>query len=667
MTGASLLLLAMCAGAARGFGGGAMLHRRGLRAPLAALPARGYASLDSRRRVISEPPEKVVGAGRNDTSSAQGADAARLRAQDELWEGNKEGFDWEMEKMRRKVEDIGFAPFRMDPWKPTDEGGAAAASGGDGMSLSTPGWFDASYIIFTNVMQFLGAPSVDGAPVAKIQPYRGSIRDLVQNALTGKLEMLAGGPLFSLLYDYFKEQGPVFKLAFGPKSFIVVSDPVMAKHVLRENAGAYDKGVLAEILEPIMGKGLIPADPKTWKVRRRAIVPGFHRRWLNRMMQLYSECTDTLVRDLRGASDEGRVVDMEERFCSVSLDIIGAAVFNYEFASVTKESPIIKAVYRVLREAEHRSVSFVPYWNIPFAERLFEDQRAFRENLVMLNTVLDELIERARSSAEKRSIEELESSLDSASVDPSLLRFLVDMRGEETTSTQLRDDLMTMLIAGHETTAAVLTWSLFELVRHPEELAAVRREIEEVLGDRPAGYDDLQPLRRTRHVLAETLRLYPEPPILIRRALREDVLPQGGSACEGGVRVLKGTDLFLCTWNLHRSEQLWEEPERFDPSRWDRPHANEGVRGWKGYDPSSVSGLYPNEIAADFAFLPFGGGSRKCIGDQFAMMEATVILTSLLREFDFEFEGAPEDVGMVTGATIHTANQLRMRVKRRKK
>lgn len=113
-----------------------------------------------------------------------------------------------------------------------------------------------------------------------------------------------------------------------------------------------------------MGKGLIPADPETWKIRRRAIVPGFHKAWLNRMVRLFAECADTLVVEAQAAAKSGEVLDMEEKFCSLSLDIIGRAVFNFEFGSVSEESPVIKAVYRVLREAEHRSSSFIPYWKV---------------------------------------------------------------------------------------------------------------------------------------------------------------------------------------------------------------------------------------------------------------------------------------------------------------
>jgi cytochrome P450 len=148
--------------------------------------------------------------------------------------------------------------------------------------------------------------------------------------------------------------GPVFRLSFGPKSFIIISDPVLARYILREVPEKFSKGVLAEILEPIMGKGLIPADLETWKKRRRAIVPAFHQAYLNAMVSMFVTCTQRSVDKLQALADQGggtAEVNMEEEFLSLGLDIIGLAVFNFDFNSVTKESTVIKAVYRCLREA----------------------------------------------------------------------------------------------------------------------------------------------------------------------------------------------------------------------------------------------------------------------------------------------------------------------------
>ena len=246
----------------------------------------------------------------------------------------------------------------------------------------------------------------------------------------------------------------------------------------------------------------------------------------------------------------------------------------------------------------------------------------------MLDDILADLINQAVSTRKEATIEELEER-DNAD-DPSLLRFLVDMRGEDLSSMVLRDDLMTMLIAGHETTAAMLTWTLFELYKgDPSMLKEIQSEVRTVLDgkDRP-DYDDILAMKKLRYSLIEGLRLYPEPPVLIRRARSEDTLPKGSSDMDDGVKILRGTDIFISTWNLHRSPELWDAPDTYDPTRWERPFRNANVEGWDGYDPDKVSGLYPNEIASDFAFLPYGGGARKCIGDQFAVLEAAATLVS---------------------------------------
>lgn len=209
----------------------------------------------------------------------------------------------------------------------------------------------------------------------------------------------------------------------------------------------------------------------------------------------------------------------------------------------------------------------------------------------------------------------------------------------------------------------MLTWTLFELSQGPPGLLKeIQHEVRTVLKgkDRP-DYDDIVAMKKLRYALIEALRLYPEPPVLIRRARTDDNLPPGSSDLKSGIKLLRGTDMFISTWNLHRSPDLWENPETFDPTRWDRPFSNPSVEGWEGYNPDKISGLYPNEQTADFAFLPFGGGQRKCVGDQFAMLEAAVTMSMVLKNYEFEFAIPPEEVGMVTGATIHTRNGLQMR------
>jgi len=351
------------------------------------------------------------------------------------------------------------------------------------------------------------------------------------------------------------------------------------------------------------------------------------------------------------------------------LDIIGKAVFNYEFGSCEGESPVVKAAIQSLREVEHRAQTPFQYWKLPFMDVVVERQREFKENMELLNGALNKCVDQALKDRSEADLEELESRDYSKMENPSLLRFLVDMRGEATSGKQLRDDMITMLIAGHETTASALTWALFELAQQPELLARVQQEIDEVMGDRKIPtLEDVKNMENVRLCFAESLRMYPEPPLLIRRALEEDVLPAGATGKE--TKVLRGMDFFVSVYNMQRCEKYWPNANKFDPDRWRHPYKNPEVPDWQGYDPAKWKGqLYPNELACDYAFMPFGAGPRKCVGDSFAMLEGSVTLAMVLRDFTFEFAAPtakPSDVGTSTGATIHTKNGLWMKLKARK-
>eukprot|EP00878_Enallax_costatus_P019732 GHUV01020825.1.p1 GENE.GHUV01020825.1~~GHUV01020825.1.p1 ORF type:complete len:523 (+),score=156.16 GHUV01020825.1:102-1670(+) len=441
--------------------------------------------------------------------------------------------------------------------------------------------------------------------------------------------------------------------------------------ILQENAFNYDKGVLAEILEPIMGKGLIPADLQTWKVRRRAIVPAFHKAYYESMVDMFARCAAESCRKLEqqiaASDDSSTVVNMESEFLNLGLDIIGLGVFNYQFGSITTESPVIRAVYGVLKEAEHRSTFYIPYWNVPLLRAIVPRQVQFARDMAVINDCLDGLISSARAAAVSLDEEDLQNRDYSQLSDPSLLRFLVDMRGADPDDKQLRDDLMTMLIAGHETTAAVLTWALFCVVQNPEVERKLLAEIDAVVGDRAPGLDAIKAMPYCRQVLAESLRMYPQPPLLIRRALGPDTLPPGLNGDPNGYPIGAGADLFISVWNLHHSPHLWKDPDTFRPERFNETFVNPAFGDkWAGYQPDAARGaLYPNEVASDFAFIPFGGGARKCVGDQFALFEATVAFAMLLRRYQFRLAVPAEQVGMATGATIHTANGMMTRVTKR--
>jgi len=478
-------------------------------------------------------------------------------------------------------------------------------------------------------------------------------------------EEVRAAPLFIPLYDYYREYGGVYNLGAGPKWFVVVSDPVAVRTMFKDQADSFSKGILTDIMEPIMGDGLIPANKETWAKRRPVIGAGFHGAWLKHMCGLFGASAMRLADKLDAAAESGATVELEGELYAMALDVIGKAVFNYEFGALKQETPLIKAVYRVLRESEHRSTFPLQYWQIPGAMDIVPRQKQFKEDMKMINDELSVLIKNAIETRNEEDLEDIERRDYSKTEDASLLRFLVDIRGDEATSTQLRDDLMTMLIAGHETTAAVLTWTLYLLAQHPEIAEDAVQEINACVSDENGvpTPEEVRKLEKVRMILAEGMRMYPAPPILIRRAIKDVTLPRGGMGKE--ITLKAGTDCFVAVWNLHRSPDLWENPEKFDPSRFSRRFENPAIEGWGGLNPDLMSGLYPNEQSTDFAYVPFGGGQRRCAGDQFAMLEAVTAMSVLLKKFDFKLACAPGDVEMITGATIHTKAGLPVKISRR--
>ncbi|KAM2052449.1 hypothetical protein FF2_033393 [Malus domestica] len=468
----------------------------------------------------------------------------------------------------------------------------------------------------------------------------------------GAISAIRSEAFFIPLFELYLTYGGIYRLKFGPKSFLIVSDPAIAKHILRENSKAYSKGILAEILEFVMGTGLIPADGEIWRRRRRAIVPALHQKYVTAMINLFGEATDRLCQKLDAAASDGEDVEMESLFSHLTLDIIGKALFNYDFDSLTNDTGIVEvllsipfvlvpviqeqAVYTVLRESEDRSVSPIPVWEIPIWKDISPRQRKVSTALKLINTALDDLIAICKRMVDEEELQFHEEYMNEQ--DPSILHFLL-ASGDDVSSKQLRDDLMTMLIAGHETSAAVLTWTFYLLSKEPRVMAKLQEEVDSVLGDRFPTIEDMKKLKYATRVINESLRLYPQPPVLIRRSLEDDKL--------GDFPIKRNEDIFICIWNLHRSPKQWDDADKFYPERW------------------PLDGPNPNETNQNFRYLPFGGGPRKCVGDMFATFETVVALSMLVRRFNFQLAlGAPE-VKMTTGATIHTTEGLKMTVTRR--
>ena len=519
--------------------------------------------------------------------------------------------------------------------------------------MTSPGWL-------TQLGRLWGGAS--DVPVADAKP--DDIADLL------------GGALFKALYKWMEESGPVYLLPTGPvSSFLVVSDPEAAKHVLRATDNPknpiYDKGLVAEVSEFLFGDGFAITGGDAWRVRRRAVAPALHKGYLDEMVtKVFAPCAEQLNVKLaeaaagRGGSEASSSsstssstsstsssaatpIDVEACFSQLTLDVIGKAVFNFDFDALNSSSPVIQAVYTALKETESRATDVLPLWRLPrpLALLVSPRQRAAAEAVDLIRKTTEELVARCRSMVDAEAAGKLDlSSLTSSSndSDPSVLRFLIAAR-DDVSSTQLRDDLLSMLVAGHETTGSVLTWTLHLLMQNPETMKLAVAEVDVALGvdaesgeiTKPLTASTLPQLRYLMRCINESMRLYPHPPVLLRRAQVKDELP-------GGFSVPRGQDVMISVYNIHRSKKVWGETANdFDPMRF-----------------GPLDGPNPTEQSTDYKFIPFSGGARKCIGDQFALMEACVALAVVLSRHRFETVPGREELGMTTGATIHTLNGM---------
>ncbi|GAB2257704.1 hypothetical protein Droror1_Dr00013864 [Drosera rotundifolia] len=466
------------------------------------------------------------------------------------------------------------------------------------------------------------------SPIPIAQPLLDDVTDLL------------GGALFLPLFKWMKTYGHIYRLSAGLRDFVIVSDPEIAKHVLRGYGTRYGKGLVREVSEFLFGEGFAIAEGTLWMARRRAVVPSLHKKYLSVIVdRVFCKCAQRMVDKLKLSAASGTAVNMEELFSQLTLDVIGLSVFNYKFDALTTDSPVIDAVYTALKEAEARSTDLLPYWKIQVLCKIIPRQVKAERAVTLIRETVEELIMKCKEMVEAEG-EMLDNEEYVNEADPSILRFLLASR-EEVSSVQLRDDLLSMLVAGHETTGSVLTWTVYLLSKDSHSLAKAQEEVDRVLQGRPPSYEDTKELKFLMRCILESMRLYPHPPVLLRRAQVADVLP-------GDYKVDSGQDIMISVYNIHHSPQVWERAEEFLPERFD------------------LSGPLPNEITTDFRFIPFSGGPRKCVGDQFALLEAVVALAILVQHMNFELV-PDQKINMTTGATIHTTNGLYMKLSSRER
>jgi cytochrome P450 len=385
-------------------------------------------------------------------------------------------------------------------------------------------------------------------------------------------------------------QGIIEQRSFASHSFIV-NDPAGLRRVLLENAANYPKAkVEHRILGPGMGNGLILSEGETWRAHRRIMAPAFDHRTVERYSTVMVDAS------LKLASQWDRVpsgapVEIGAAMMGLTLDIISRSMFASDSDSIRD---IVSSGSD--RYQEVMMVGLLEF--IPGVGPLWSAWKGSRGRAIMKNfdAAVFRLIDaRMRSSQSDRSRDLLDRLIESRD----------DQSGTQMTPREVRDQVLTIFVAGHETTALALMWTWYLLALHPEHESKMHEELSEVLGGREPLWDDVPRLQYTRMILQESMRLYPPVHTLaFRQAQQADVV------C--GMRIPKGSLITILPWLLHRHRSYWNDPDRFDPER---------------FSPEATAGR------DRLTYLPFGFGPRICIGASFAMTEGVLILATLAQRF----------------------------------
>ncbi|HEX2660137.1 MAG TPA: cytochrome P450 [Polyangia bacterium] len=383
--------------------------------------------------------------------------------------------------------------------------------------------------------------------------------------------------------------GGVVHLGLRRRVFLV-SDPAGVKHVLQDNADNYGRNTRSvRALRETLGSGLLTITGPAWWRNRRLTQPAFHKQRLAGFASTMAAGGAELVARLRRAEAPADLVPEMSR---AALQILGRCLFERDLAD---EADVVgRALNVVLHQTIDRlsRLFALPRW-VPTPENL-----RFRAARRALDSVVLSLIAERRRAGSDRG--DLLSMLLAARDEDS---------GEGLSDQQIRDEMMTLLLAGHETTALSLSWTVHLLARHPDVRDALEAEVDAVLGDRLATVDDLGRLTYTRAVLEESMRLYPPAWIITRSAEGDDQI--------GGYDIPAGSIVVVSPYVTHHDPTLWPDPETFDPRRF-------------------LPGSTTRDRLPRYAYFPFGGGPHLCIGAGFAMMEATILIAAIVQSLRVE-------------------------------
>lgn len=406
-------------------------------------------------------------------------------------------------------------------------------------------------------------------------------------------------------------------LAGADRGLYVLKHPDHLRELLSTQASKFKKEHTAfEQLSRVLGEGLLTSDGETWKRQRRLVQPAFARGRLAGYADVMAEEARRTFEGWSSSSSRPDERDMSHEMMELTLRIVSLTLFGHD-ASGDVEA--VRGAMRTL-QGSLATPDLLPKW-APSPTRRAVERAIASLDAVIFGLIAERRRDRLRGDARAR-VDLLDILLGSGEGGDA---------GDVLTEREIRDQLMTLFLAGHETTSHALTWTLYLLARNPREEQRLADEVRTVIGDRPPSLDDLERLPRTKQVIEESMRLYPPAYLLARRASEDAEI--------GGYLIPRGSEVIGWTYMTHRDSRWFPDPLSFRPER---------------FSPEGEASMKP------FSFLPFGAGPRACIGKSFAMVEAQLLLASLIQRFRFEL--LPQKVELSPRITLHPKRGLRMRL-----
>lgn len=436
----------------------------------------------------------------------------------------------------------------------------------------------------------------------------------------GSLPKLASSKRVDWLQSIADTYGDLVEFKLLKKNFYLINHPDLMKVILTRDIDNYTKKTISfKFIKEVLGESTFTAMGDDWRRKRLTVQPSFRNASISNLASIMTDCIEEFLMEWETQCDSGKTVELSDAMMHLTLKVVVKALFSSTLSDTDFKD--ITNVFKPLLEAVNARISFPVkmLYRLPLTKN-----KKYQGYIDTLDSIIYRIIRERRLADNKPT---------------DLLQMLMDATDEETglplTDIELRNELMTMFIAGHETTANAMSWLWTILSSKSDIREKIEQEVDEVLGDRMPVASDFANLPYCLKVFKETMRLYPPVPILPRQVENDTTL--------GGYHIKGGSGILFSPHLLHRHPEFWDAPEIFDPNRFDK--AEERKRH-------------------TYAYLPFGGGARVCVGNNFALMEAVFIIAMTTQRFrvnlasDTNFEPL---VGLTTKPKFALNAQLQRR------